>query len=88
MFLLTDGSVLVHHANGKAWYRLSPDAQGDYETGTWSAAINMANTRQFFASGSVTLTGSVCCKHDSPISVSVCSNPAAIAGACYSSADG
>ena len=51
MFLLTDGSVLVHHAYGKAWYRLTPDAQGKYETGTWSGAINMANTRQFFASG-------------------------------------
>ena len=51
MFLLTDGSVLVHHAYGKAWYRLTPDTQGNYETGTWSAAINMVNTRQFFASG-------------------------------------
>ncbi|MBJ7600939.1 MAG: hypothetical protein DLM67_09605 [Candidatus Nephthysia bennettiae] len=51
MFLLTDGTVLVHNANGKEWYRLTPDAKGDYETGTWSKAINMANTRQFFASG-------------------------------------
>jgi hypothetical protein len=51
MFLLTDGTVLVHNANAKDWYRLTPDAQGNYETGTWSKAINMANTRQFFASG-------------------------------------
>jgi hypothetical protein len=51
MFLLTDGTVLVHNAYGKNWYRLTPDAQGSYESGTWSTAINMANTRQFFASG-------------------------------------
>ncbi len=51
MFLLTDGTVLVHNANGKDWYRLTPDSQGNYETGTWSAAIHMTNTRQFFASG-------------------------------------
>jgi hypothetical protein len=51
MFLLTDGTVLVHNANAKDWYRLTPDAQGNYETGNWSKAINRANTRQFFASG-------------------------------------
>src|ERR1700676_2084106 len=51
MLLLTDGSVLVHNANGKDWYRLTPDNQGKYETGKWSEALNMANTRQFFASG-------------------------------------
>ncbi|MBO0744078.1 MAG: hypothetical protein J2P43_03585, partial [Candidatus Dormibacteraeota bacterium] len=51
MFLLTDGSVLVHNAYGKDWYRLTPDGQGNYESGHWSTAINMTNTRQFFASG-------------------------------------
>lgn len=51
MLLLTDGSVLVHNAYGKEWFRLTPDSQGKYESGTWSAAINMTNTRQFFASG-------------------------------------
>jgi len=51
MILLTDGSLLVHHAYGKSWYRLTPDDQGRYESGSWSAAINMSNTRQFFASG-------------------------------------
>jgi hypothetical protein len=59
MILLTDGSVLVHNADfpgspgtgGKDWYRLTPDAQGAYDTGTWSQALNMATGRQFFATG-------------------------------------
>src|SRR5438552_3864031 len=59
MILLTDGSVLVHNADfpgkpgngGKDWYRLTPDAHGAYDTGTWSSALNMATGRQFFASG-------------------------------------
>lgn len=51
MLLLTDGSVLVHHAGGREWFRLTPDVHGKYEAGTWSAALPMANTRQFFASG-------------------------------------
>jgi hypothetical protein len=57
--LLTDGSVLVHNADfpgspgtgGTDWYRLTPDANGAYDTGTWSGALNMATGRQFFASG-------------------------------------
>lgn len=51
IILLTDGSLLVHHAYGKAFYRLAPDDQGRYESGTWTGPFNMANTRQFFASG-------------------------------------
>jgi hypothetical protein len=55
MILLTDGSVLIHNADNnvgaKDWYRLTPDSQGRYESGSWSGALNMANTRQFFASG-------------------------------------
>lgn len=51
MILLTDGSVLVHNKGGKDWRRLTPDSQGKYESGTWSAALNMTNTRQYFASG-------------------------------------
>src|SRR3569833_525598 len=57
MRLLTDGSVLVHNADGRAgpglggadWYRLTPDAAGDYASGTWSPALRMATERQFFA---------------------------------------
>jgi len=51
MILLTDGDVLVHNAYGAEWRRLTPDAQGNYSTGTWSAVYSMINTHQFFASG-------------------------------------
>jgi hypothetical protein len=51
MILLTDGSVLVHHAYGAEWMRLEPDAGGSYDTGTWSPAGTMTNARQYFASG-------------------------------------
>jgi hypothetical protein len=56
MILLTDGSVLIHNAETGAvphneWYRFTPDAQGKYETGTWSSIIHMINARQFFSSG-------------------------------------
>ncbi|MCL1869104.1 MAG: hypothetical protein FWF90_01680 [Promicromonosporaceae bacterium] len=51
MMLLTDGSVFVHDAYGKAFYRLAPDDTGKYESGTWTGPFTMANTRQFFASG-------------------------------------
>jgi hypothetical protein len=49
--LMTDGSVLIHDAYGKNWVRLYPDGNGNYESGTWSSLLPMANTRQFFASG-------------------------------------
>jgi hypothetical protein len=38
MLLLTDGSVLCHESSTRNWHRLTPDAAGRYETGTWSAA--------------------------------------------------
>jgi hypothetical protein len=58
MILLTDGSVLIHNGNDtnaitpcREWLRLTPDAQGNYATGTWSAVITMTNAREFFSSG-------------------------------------
>jgi Kelch motif protein len=51
MLLLTDGTILVHSSYGAEWRRLTPDAQGNYITGTWSPALNMINSREFFASG-------------------------------------
>ena len=51
MILLTDGSVLVHDAYNADFRRLSPDAHGNYTTGSWSAAVSMSNSRQYFASG-------------------------------------
>src|SRR5215472_17529689 len=51
MILLTDGSVLVHHAYGAEWMRLEPGAGGRYTAGIWSSAGTMNNSRQYFASG-------------------------------------
>jgi hypothetical protein len=52
MLLLTDGSVLVHDANGRRdWYRLTPDEAGRYRTGRWSGALRMATGRLYFATG-------------------------------------
>ena len=57
MILLTDGSVLVHNgyvtalANANQWLRLTPAENGKYESGTWSAEIDMKFARQWFASG-------------------------------------
>ena len=44
MLLLSDGSVLVHNAYGKEWFRLTPDSGGNYATGNWSGVIKMINT--------------------------------------------
>lgn len=47
MNLLTDGTVLVHHAdftsNDDIWYRLTPDAYGNYADGTWTQVPSMPN---------------------------------------------
>jgi hypothetical protein len=50
MLLLTDGSVMVQEEAGKNWWRLSPDAKGDYINGSWTALSPMKNTREYFAS--------------------------------------
>src|SRR5580693_6643144 len=34
--LLTDGTVMVQASEGRAWWRLTPDATGNYVNGTWS----------------------------------------------------
>jgi hypothetical protein len=57
MILLTDGSLLIHNGfvisvdTASQWLRLTPDQHGKYETGTWSAEIDMKTARQWFASG-------------------------------------
>ena len=38
--LLTDGTVMVQVRDAVAWYRLTPDAFGNYWTGTWSQLAN------------------------------------------------
>ena len=50
MLLLTDGSVMGQSNGGSDWYRLRPDAAGDYAHGTWTALAPMHDTRTYFAS--------------------------------------
>jgi hypothetical protein len=42
-FLLTDGTVMVHQEQtaSDAWYKLTPDINGSYANGTWSAAASI-----------------------------------------------
>ena len=47
--LLTDGRVLVHDESGNPgtwqnWWTLTPDANGDYATGTWAQVASMPST--------------------------------------------
>ena len=37
MLLLTDGSVIAHEFDSSNWHRLTPNANGNYSNGTWSA---------------------------------------------------
>ncbi|HTT21257.1 MAG TPA: hypothetical protein VMG82_20165 [Candidatus Sulfotelmatobacter sp.] len=39
--LLTDGTVILHEACGRSWWRLTPDAYGSYVNGTWKKATMM-----------------------------------------------
>jgi hypothetical protein len=34
--LMTDGTVIMHISNSQNWWRLTPDINGNYATGTWS----------------------------------------------------
>jgi hypothetical protein len=54
MLLLTDGTVMVQQEDGadagRHWWRLTPDAFGDYVNGSWSQLADMINSRRFYAS--------------------------------------
>lgn len=39
--LLTDGSVIAANCDTPDWYRLTPDAAGDYATGTWTQIASL-----------------------------------------------
>lgn len=39
--LLTDGTVMVQELESESWWRLTPDASGDYAAGTWSRLASM-----------------------------------------------
>jgi hypothetical protein len=38
---LTDGTILVHQYGGANWYRLTPDANGNYVKGTWKQLASL-----------------------------------------------
>jgi hypothetical protein len=54
MILLSDGTVMVQGggSNGASanWYKLTPDAHGNYVKGTWSTLASMNVARLYFAS--------------------------------------
>ena len=50
MLLLTDGTVMCQDGGTVSWWRLTPDSNGSYVHGTWSALANMHNSRLYYAS--------------------------------------
>ena len=51
MLLLTDGTVLAQGVSTNRWYRLTPDANGDYHAGTWQRVADSVNAPLYYASG-------------------------------------
>jgi hypothetical protein len=58
MLLLTDGSVLCHDepntvqppvSGSNRWYKLTPDANGSYENGSWARLADGPNSPLYFA---------------------------------------
>src|SRR5664279_2058081 len=39
--LLTDGSVIVHNGTTQNWYRLTPNNNGSYASGTWTTIAQL-----------------------------------------------
>jgi len=50
MLLLTDGCVLAQDSGTRHWWKLTPDAAGQYITGTWSKVCGSRNAPLYFAS--------------------------------------
>src|ERR1035438_2252715 len=52
MLLLTDGTVMMENGGGPGWLRLTPDANGNYATGSWTTnpIADMSKARLYFAS--------------------------------------
>jgi hypothetical protein len=50
--LMTDGTVIAHNGNAGDWWRLTPDINGNYATGSWSqfATLPAGYTPLYFAS--------------------------------------
>jgi hypothetical protein len=50
MLLLTDGTVMCQAASSTKWWKLTPDAFGNYVNGTWSALADGPNAPLYYAS--------------------------------------
>jgi hypothetical protein len=53
MLLLSDGTVMVQggsDTSSRRWYRLTPDASGNYANGTWTSLASMNLGRLFYGS--------------------------------------
>jgi hypothetical protein len=50
MLLLTDGTVMCQNSDAHDWYRLTPDANGSYVNGTWSALASTTHAPLYYAS--------------------------------------
>ncbi len=48
--LLTDGTVMCQASGTKKWWKLKPDALGDYVNGSWSALTDSPNGPLYYAS--------------------------------------
>lgn len=51
MLLLTDGTVLAQGYGTNAWYKLKPNAHGDYANGTWTTLASSTEAPLYYASG-------------------------------------
>lgn len=49
---MTDGTILMHNGCTADWYKLTPDANGSYQNGTWTKAASMQSdyTPLYFSS--------------------------------------
>ena len=50
MTLLSDGTILAQMDGSQSWERLTPDGQGIYINGSWSAVASMHDTREYYSS--------------------------------------
>jgi hypothetical protein len=50
--LMSDGTVIAQATNSANWYKLTPDKNGDYASGTWAKIANLPSgyTPRFFSS--------------------------------------
>ena len=50
MLLLTNGTVMCQNSDTNQWWKLTPDINGSFVNGTWSALANGPNSPLYFAS--------------------------------------